>query len=305
MKALHPEILIRHPGADDLHITFDLLMRCKIPEYGLDGLRDEWSGMDLPRQAWLAFTGDGSLVGYATATPYHSGLCYHVYVDPTWEDIDVNRLLLQECDRWGKMETQLGAQLGKDFVTTWNTGGNERDQQAIEEAGFWLVKRTFLMCIEMQHHPPEPQWPESIKVRSVIPGQDDRAICHLMAAVFEGTHLEPTNFDEWINGMIGGTYFDPDLWFVAVHEDGIIGTCICAVYPDTQEAWVRQLGVSKKWQRCGVGRALMQHALVKFYRKGHKTVRIGVEADTAAHRLYEQVGMRTIQQYDEYQKKVG
>jgi hypothetical protein len=31
---------------------------------------------------------------------------------------------------------------------------------------------------------------------------------------------------------------------------------------------------------------------------------IGVEADTIAHRLYEQVGMSRVQQFDEYQKKI-
>ena len=42
-----------------------------------------------------------------------------------------------------------------------------------------------------------------------------------------------------------------------------------------------------------------------FYRLGHNEVRIGVEADTAAQRLYEQLGMKLVQQYDEYQKRIG
>ena len=127
----------------------------------------------------------------------------------------------------------------------------------------------------------------------------------LMAALFVGTHLEPTSFEEWRDGMIRGAYFDADLWFVALHEEDIVGACLCAVYPEAQEAWVRQLGVAKKWQRRGVGRALLLHAFRKFYGRGHKAVRIGVEADTSAQRLYEQVGMKRVQQYDEYQKRIG
>jgi mycothiol synthase len=214
-------------------------------------------------------------------------------------------MLLQECDRRGSTLVAAQAEAGEAIVVTWVAHGNKRDRQAVEKAGFRLVKSTFLMCIEMQHCPPEPQWPEGIRVRSVVPGQDDRAICHLMADVFAGTHLEPTSLAEWRDGLIGGAYFDADLWFVALHKDEIVGACLCAVYPETQEAWVRQLGVAKKWQRRGVGRALMLHAFQTFYRRGHKAVRIGVEANAAAHRLYEQVGMRRVQQYDEYQKRIG
>lgn len=305
METSRPDILIRHPAANDIQQTFDLLMRCKIPEYGLDALREEWREIDLTQQAWLAFTNQDCLVGYATATLYHNGLCYHVYVDPTWESKAVNRMLLQECDRWGSMQIAVRTQSGEAIVTTWIANGNVRDQQAVAEVGFYLVKRTYLMCIEMLHSPSIPQWPEGIRVRSVIPGQDDHSIYDLMTTVFAGTPLEPTTFEEWRNGMIGGAYFDAELWFVALHEEEIIGSCLCAVYPEVREAWVRQLGVAKKWQRRGVGRALMLHAFRKFYGRGHRMVKTGVVADTGAHQLYEQVGMKRIQQYDEYQKRIG
>ena len=57
------------------------------------------------------------------------------------------------------------------------------------------------------------------------------------------------------------------------------------------------------WRRRGVARALLLHAFRAFHERGHATVRIGVEAGTIAYRLYEQVGMRRAQQFDEYQKR--
>ena len=69
---LRRDIAIRRPVTDDFRQTFDLLMRSKIPEYGLDGLREEWRAMDLAQDAWLAFTGGDDLVGYVTVTPYHN-----------------------------------------------------------------------------------------------------------------------------------------------------------------------------------------------------------------------------------------
>jgi hypothetical protein len=128
METSHPDIIIRPPVAGDLQQTFDLLMRCKIPEYGLDALREEWREIDLAQQAWLVFTNEDSLVGYAAAAPHHIGLCYPVYVDPTWEGTAVNRMLLQECDRWGSKQIPARTRSGDDIVTTWITNGNERDQ---------------------------------------------------------------------------------------------------------------------------------------------------------------------------------
>jgi GNAT superfamily N-acetyltransferase len=304
MSRLQSGITIRHPIADDIYQTLALLMRCEIPEYGLEGLRQEWDEMDLTQDAWLAFSHGEDLVGYATVTPYQAGLCYHVYIDPAWTGIALNRILLQECDR--RARSRIAAQAGPSSlaVTTWIAHGNDRDRQAVEGAGFQLAKCSFEMRIDMEHQLPKPRWPEGIRVRSTVPGQDDRAIWQLMAAAFAGTHLEPCDFVEWRDAMMSGAYFDADLWFLALHGEKIIGACLCAVYPEQQQAWIRQLAVATQWRRHGVARALLLHAFRAFYERGHPAVWIGVEADTIAHRLYEQVGMRRVQQFDEYQKKI-
>jgi mycothiol synthase len=261
--------------------------------------------MDLTQDAWLAFRDGDTLVGYATVTPYQDGLCYHVYVDPACEGIALNRMLLQECDRQTRTRVAAQAGSGGAIVTTWIAHGYDRDRLAIEAAGFQLVKCSYEMRIDMEHRPPEPRWPEGIWVRSAVPGQDDGAICRLMAAAFAGTHLAPSDFAGWRDAMIGGAYFDADLWFLALRKEEIIGACLCAVYPEQQQAWVRQLAVAAPWRRRGVARALLLHAFRAFYERDHPTVRSGVEADTIAHRLYEQVGMRRVQQFDEYQKKIN
>jgi ribosomal protein S18 acetylase RimI-like enzyme len=299
-------MVLRHPETDDIHRTLDLLLRCRIPEYGLDVLRQEWSAIDLAEDAWLAFTGEGSLVGYATIEPYHTGLCYHVYVDPAWKDPTLTRMLLQACDRRASARIAAQAEPAEATVTTWISHVNERDRQAIKEVGFRLVKSSLEMRIEMQRCPPAPRGPEEIEIRCAGPGQDDLAICELMEEVFAGTHLEPTSFVEWREAWIDGAYFDAELWFLAVHREEIIGACLCAVYPEQQQAWVRQVGVTARWQRHGVGKMLLLSAFRAFYARGHGAVHVGVEADnTAALRLYEHVGMRRRQQYDEYQKRIG
>jgi hypothetical protein len=42
MSLEQPDIAVRHPIADDVYQTLALLMRCKIAEYGLEMLRQEW-----------------------------------------------------------------------------------------------------------------------------------------------------------------------------------------------------------------------------------------------------------------------
>jgi ribosomal protein S18 acetylase RimI-like enzyme len=54
--------------------------------------------------------------------------------------------------------------------------------------------------------------------------------------------------------------------------------------------------VRKPWRRRGLGLALLQHAFTEFWRRGERTVALGVDAEnpTGATRLYERAGMHVL-----------
>jgi hypothetical protein len=51
----------------------------------------------------------------------------------------------------------------------------------------------------------------------------------------------------------------------------------------------------------------MLQSFGEFYRRGVKTIKLNVDSQslTNAHRLYENVGMRTVQQYHWYERSVS
>lgn len=71
-------------------------------------------------------------------------------------------------------------------------------------------------------------------------------------------------------------------------------------------AGLTTLGVDRKWRNKGIGKALMLQSFGEFYRRGVKTIKLNVDSEslTNAHRLYENVGMETVQQYHWYEKGV-
>ncbi len=42
--------------------------------------------------------------------------------------------------------------------------------------------------------------------------------------------------------------------------------------------WIRTLGVRRQWRKHGLGEALLLHSFGEFYRRGMKTIGLGVDA---------------------------
>jgi hypothetical protein len=88
------------------------------------------------------------------------------------------------------------------------------------------------MLIELDEPPPEPQWPEGIRVRTFVPGEDDVAMVAAVRDAFRdhwGDVERPLEEElkEWRHWMENSTDFDPSLWFLAVDGDEIAGVSLC------------------------------------------------------------------------------
>jgi ribosomal protein S18 acetylase RimI-like enzyme len=99
---------------------------------------------------------------------------------------------------------------------------------------------------------------------------------------------------------------DPSLLFLA-EDTGtgeIAGVCACNLAAGVGE--VSGLRVRSAWRRRGLGLALLRHAFGEFYRRGARTARLSVDADSpnSAPRLYERAGMRITESYTVHQKEL-
>jgi ribosomal protein S18 acetylase RimI-like enzyme len=70
--------------------------------------------------------------------------------------------------------------------------------------------------------------------------------------------------------------------------------------------FIRTLGDRRPWRKKGLGLALLQYSFGEFYRRGTKTIGLGVDASnpTGATRLYQRAGMRVASEFVTYEKEL-
>ena len=297
------DLAFRAPTVDDAQRTYGLIARCEVHDYGepdslLEDLAHNWAQINVSRDAWLA-AGDlaGDLVGYAAVKRWRNELECELYVDPAWNALDLGQALLARCEARGQ---EIAQELTTDVIAhTYVAHTNERDHAIVASAGFHLAKYHFQMGIRLDESPPAPVWPAGVTIRTAVPGQDEPAIHDLVEAAFARPGRTATTLEEWKGWMQRADLFDPELWFLAVAGEALVGVCLSFAYPT--EGWVRQLAVDERWRRKGLGRALLQHAFGVFRERGHDQAGLAVDSENLhAQAFYQHVGMRCVRQHDEY-----
>lgn len=88
---------------------------------------------------------------------------------------------------------------------------------------------------------------------------------------------------------------DLDASVAALVDHDIVGTGMLGLRQD--EAWIGGMGVVPEWRRRGIGLRMMEHLLKQARLQRAREVRLEViEANQAAHRLYERLGFVSIRQ---------
>jgi GNAT superfamily N-acetyltransferase len=160
----------------------------------------------------------------------------------------------------------------------------------------------------MEQSPPQPEWIDGISVRPFIKNQDEQATYHAdeEAAEDKGYH-EPLRYEGWVKRIgMDREAFDPDLWLLACQDSEIVGVALNLYHKESDTGWVDHLGVRRAWRKRGIGKALLLHSFGEFYKRGICRIKLSVDSKslTNAPRLYESVGMSTVQQYHIYRKEI-
>jgi mycothiol synthase len=102
--------------------------------------------------------------------------------------------------------------------------------------------------------------------------------------------------------------FDPDLWFVALKRNEVVGAVCCrASTPQSEDAaHINILGVRPAWRGRGIGRALLLAAFRELQSRGIAAVDLGVDSEsrTGATHFYEQVGMEAVRRAEWWRKEL-
>lgn len=307
----------RRPTMDDLKAVVQLFEKAETAEHGSpeinqEDIRSLWHGKDfkLETDAWLVFSVEGQLVGYADIEQrYHAKIFGLVRIHPDYVGRGIEEYLLSQTEAWAEQHIPLAEPGVRVTLDTYIGAQYQPMQRFFEQAGFREIRRSWRMEIDMEEMPPAPEWPEGVTVRTIVPGQDERATFQTVDTAFEDHfgHI-PGNFEEWRHWMVEREDFDPSLFFLAFDGDQMAGCSLCT-YTDGREqgdGWVNTLAVLRPWRRKGLGMALLRHSFREFYRRGKRRVGLGVDSQnlTGATRLYQRAGMHVAREYISYEKEL-
>jgi mycothiol synthase len=305
---------VRHAVVEDAPLLFDLLSAIDLHDFGdvdmtVEEIRDDLAGHDLANDSWLVFQprDEGeSVVAFAAVEPRgDEEFRGQVSVHPDWRNRGIGSALARHLEQ--SVRERMTPDAAQPIpILGFVKGDSEPERQWAERLGYAWSRRFWRMRIDLDAPPPEPAWPEGITVRDFIPGQDDRAMYEAQEAAFAdhwGHVLRP--FEDFAR-RLERSDFDPGLWHLAMDGDRIVGTASNSTLPDGV-GWVSGLGTIPEYRRRGIARAILLHSFGVFWRRGLHSVALGVDADslTGATGLYESVGMRVVQQYDQVRKLVG
>ena len=294
---------VRPAAMSDIEAVYELIAEQRTIDFGspmisLEDLQKRWEATDLDTDTITALE-EGNVAGYAEL---YEGDTPFIYL-ASRNDLDLGYQLLHSLEQQAIARTN-----GTVELVTQISEKNQPLIQLFASSGYRSNLSFIIMELKLDKLPESPKWAEGISVRSFVKSQDEEATYRTdeEAGEDKGYHT-PLSYEGWVKRMdMDRETFDPDIWFLACDGNEIVGAALNICDPNVSIVWVDHLSVRRAWRKRGIGKALLLHSFAEFYKRGIKTAKLSVDSKslTNAPRLYESVGMRTIQQYHIYRKEL-
>ena len=192
----------------------------------------------------------------------------------------------------------------------WIFDTHEPTRRLFESNGYTPRYYSRIMNIGLEDAPAEPVWPEGIVLRTFRDAPDLRGVIAADAEAFRDHRgFVERDADEarerWEHLVANDPNFDPDLWFLAMDDNRIVGISLCMPQLGDEKSIgvVGTLGVVREWRHRGLGMALLLHSFHELRRRGRALATLSVDANslTGATRLYERAGMHVYRQMTMYE----
>jgi mycothiol synthase len=291
-----------------------------IEKFVVEDTRAEWQtpGFNLEQDTHLVLDQKGQVVAYYEVwdpDPPHVNIYVWGRVHPEHTGKGIGTYLMNWAEERARLSLPKSPPEARVIMTGFAISLNGTSRELFLAEGFELVRHSLRMVIRLDEAPEEPVWPEGITVRRMIPGQDERAVIQAVRESFKDhygyvEHPFEDEYQRLLHQVETDPNFDPNLWFLAVDGDQVVGTSLCRgkTNDDPEMGWVGTLGVIRPWRRRGLGLALLRHSFGEFYRRGIHKVGLGVDAQslTGATDLYLKAGMQPdpARQFDLFEKEL-
>jgi mycothiol synthase len=277
------------------------------PDFTEQMLRDDWRlpELDLASDTWLVTRGK-EVVAYGWLLPRdeHRQLDGWGVVHPDHRGRGLGTYLVRRADERAAEHAALAPSGTEVVLRSGVPGPDAAAHRLCERHGYRLVRTGWRMSIDLPGDV-EPFAPAApVTIRPFHAG-DERLVHETFEDAFANHfgHV-PRTFENWAAHRLAPEAFDPELWFVAVDGDEVVGAVAGSV--DADEGLVETLGVRPGWRRRGIGESLLRRSFAAFVARGITRVTLFVDAqnETGATDLYERVGMWVHRRYDNYEKRI-
>ena len=301
LAALPDGYAARVPTIGDSETVTDLIAECRLAVGDRSGMTVEellgdWHDITLSEEAVAVEAPDGCLAAYADVlNRSYVSVSVYGYVHPEHRRRGLGTFIVGWGEEWVRERLHLAPWGARVVVQHYVHTADEPAARLMERMDYTPVRGCYRMNVELDGTPPQPEWPDGIRVRTFVPGRDEKVVYDSVEDAFCDVWGRPRGTFERFLGLTRVEGFDHDLWFVAESRGGISGVCLCKV-----------VGVRSPWRGMGLGLALLRHALGEFYRRGVQEVGLGVYAAsvTGAPRLYGRAGMHVAESFILCQKEL-
>lgn len=183
--------------------------------------------------------------------------------------------------------------------------GGDALPSAAASRGYVLWRSAYTMAIDFDDSPPAaPVSAPGIALRAYRPSDEKRLRDGINEVFRDDPFFGRLSTDGFRGDYLEAPGMEPGLWVLAWDGDELAGFALgfSAWHGEEGSGEVKSLGVREPWRRKGLGETLARSAFLRLHARGLRQVLLGVDAsnETEAVRLYERVGMRIVQQLDNW-----
>ncbi len=272
-------------------------------------LKHEWRspGFNLERDAFIVETSDGRIVGFEEFNNGHAHAILQAdgYVHPAYKGRGIGTSLLRAVEARAVEEMALAEPEVRVALRSTIDNRDPSSHELHRNEGYQPLRYHWRMEIVLDGPPPDPKFPQGIELRPFIKGEHDIPVWQAQNEAFRdhwGSHDQ--TLEEWKRSRFDDPEFNPSLWAIAWDGDQVAGFSLNRYRMGI--GWIRTLGVRRPWRKRGLGEALLYASFGEFYRRGMKTIGLGVDAQnpTGATRLYQKAGMYPASEFLTYEKEL-
>ena len=213
-------------------------------------------------------------------------------VDPAF----ASEVLGKEIVAWGlACMRERNAETGETCTLDVSCEASDYGRMAfLQSFGFRLEDIRSLQYARSLESPiPEHPLPDGFNLRAVLGEQEVEDLVALHRAAFGTNNMTV----EGRLAIMHAPNYVPELDWLAVAPSGELAAfCICGFEDDThQTGYTDPIGTHPRYQRLGLGRAIVTAGLQELQRRGAKTARLGTSSENLAmQRLAERLGFRIV-----------